>query len=249
MQGFEDLVVPVLNPHIVPLRVVLHAIRLEKLLELLGIFLFHLIRLVPLLLGQLIQVRLEGILAFMLLKQSPPRIRHKVIGHLMHFALRGQFSVFLEHFDELNLIDLSLGLFLLIADLLQLTNVLIEVLLLVADLQQLPSIIILTELDAGVPFGGCSDEFLFQKSHEFPLYLLCLGKRLLFHQFALLLILPPLFLQLNAVFLDFIGQLPARFPGGCIVIELFSLGSPVLLPIRMLENLFRGLEALRHLVL
>lgn len=167
----------------------------------------------------------------------------------MHLALRGQFSIFLKHLDELYPVDLSFGLFFLITDFLQLSNVLIEVLLLITDLQQLPSIIILTEFDTGVPFGACPYEFLLQKCHKLPLDLLCLREWLLFHQLAFLFILPSLLLQLYAILLDLIRQLPTRLPCSCIVIKLFSLGSPVLLPIRMLENFFSSLEALRHLIL
>ena len=66
---------------------------------------------------------------------------------------------------------------------------------------------------------------------------------------ALLSILPLLFLELQPILLDFVGQLPARFASDGVVVKLLPFGATVLFPVGMLEKLLGGLEALRHLVL
>ena len=194
MKCLCNLIIFILDTNIVPFCIIFHIVSLQQLAKGLTIGLLCSLRLLLLFLRQFIHIILKSILTLMLLKQPPPRIRHEIIGYPMHLALRSQCLVLFQHLEETYTVDLSLSPFLLITYLLQLCNILIEIFLLIADLQQLPSVIILAELNTGVPFRCSIDAFMLEQCHKLSFNLLCLGKRLLLLQPSLFSILASLFL-------------------------------------------------------
>ena len=87
----------------------------------------------------------------------------------MHLAFRCQVLLLLQHLQKLCLVDFNFGPLLLLADLLEVGNIFVEVLLFLPHAQESPPLIVLTQLDAGVPFGGHSDEFILEQPNEPPL--------------------------------------------------------------------------------
>ena len=179
IQIFITLIIPKFRSKLVPFHIIFYALFFHQKSQIILVDLSIFILLFFFFHPKTIEKILESILFVYFIQDSPSWICHKIICYFMHFCIRYQEFCLFQHFDKLNLIDFSFGLFLHLVEFFQISNILVEEFLFLTNPNKFPSLIILTHLDTRFPLGINIDTFGLKKCHKFS-FLFLLFRQFLF---------------------------------------------------------------------